>query len=1328
MTQASPLYSVSAAIRITGNLNVEALEWSLNEIVGRHESLRTNFVSVDGHPKALVCAPFYAKLETIDLGEVEPANQEQTLNRLCRAETKVPFDLTKDPLLRAKLLGLSSSDHVLLLMMHHIISDGWSMELLYVELGKLYSCRVQGAESPLAELPVQYGNYAGWQRRRLQGERLEKELAYWRTKLRNPLPMLELPTDRPRPKMLSHAGAVRRIQWSEKFSDSIRKRAQTEETTLFLLLLTAYKVLLQRYTGLEDIVVGSPVANRDQTAIEGLIGLFVNTLVLRTDVSGAPTFRELLTRVRETFFEALAHKEAPFEKLVEELKPERSLTYNPLFQVMFQVQNDPVQKLKLSGLELKFLPIEEGAARCDLTLSITESEEGLVLAVEYKTDLFDDATIDRLLEHYRVLLEGIISNPNQRISDLPILTAGERYRLLVEWNQTRTDYPKNKTIAELFEEQASASPDAVALVFEGKSLSYRQLNRQSNQLAHYLIRSGVQSGELVGLCLERSFEMIVGLLAILKAGGGYVSLDPTYPKERLALMMEDAEIRVLLTESRLREALPRQTKKSEPGHDILKAICLDKEWKAVSEQSGERPISSCGPESVAYVCFTSGSTGRPKGVCVPNRGVVRLVKATNYASLTGNNVFLQLAPVSFDASTFEIWGALLNGARLVIFPPIPSSLSDLGSFIEKQRITILWLTAGLFHQMVEEQVERLKNVRQLLAGGDVLSVPHVEKALEILEDCQLINGYGPTENTTFTCYHAIPHRVPADRSIPIGKPVSNTTCYVLDCNLRPVPIGVYGQLYTGGDGLALEYLQRNELTAERFIDNPFEIQTGSKLYHTGDTVRYLSDGNLEFLGRTDSMVKIRGFRIELGEIEAAIAADDSVRDCVVVARKISTTEKQLVAYVVPKGKSKPTSEALRSHLKDKLPEYMMPSAYVFLETLPLTASGKVNRLALPDPEGTRPALDHKYLAPRDSAEEQLAGIWEELLGIRPIGVHDKFFELGGHSLLAVRLFARIEKVFGKRLPLTILFETPTIAQLANAIREKELSASRSLLVAIKDGGSKPPLFLVHGAGGGILWGYANLGACFTDDQPIYGIESPGMRGMAELESIEVMASRYVEEVRTLQPRGPYYLGGYCFGGNVSFEMARQLSRMGEEVAFLALFESMPINTSYTKAPWRRAKFYRGFLLNLYYGLEDFCRLKPEIRRNLFERKARVIRRRILNLIKPKRMGRSHFDLEGVINTEQIPENELNLWQIHLRAFQEYVTKPYVGRITLFRTRRQPLLCSFDRSLGWDEFSLGGVDVRIISGSHGSIFTEPNVSQLAGELRSCLRATSERLPA
>ena len=782
-------------------------------------------------------------------------------------------------------------------------------------------------------------------------------------------------------------------------------------------LLAAFQSLLYRYTGQDDITVGTPIAARTHIETEGLIGCFLNTLVLRTDLSRLPTCRQLFARVRQVTLEAYAHQELPFEKLVEQLQPERELNRSPLFQVMFNLENLRHSAPK-SGqgstnssecLSINEFEFDWSAAQFDLTLEIVTKDQELSCLFVYNRDLFEGPTIKRMAGHFQTLLEGIVANPSQPISDLPILTEAERHQLLVEWNEcvasrptvrgTATDYPKELCIHQLFEAQVARTPDAIAVVFKNQPLTYRELNQRANQLAHYLIAQGVEPEVVVALCMERSIEMVVGLLGILKAGGTYLPLDPTYPKERLAFMLADSDVSVLLTQSHLQNRLPtaRAATVIELNHDDSKAAFA------------ANPSIDVTAQNLAYIMWTSGSTGRPKGVQISHRSVVRLVKSTNYVSLTPDEVLLQLAPLSFDASTFEIWGAQLNGAQLVVMPPTTPSLAELAAAIKRYRVSTLWLTAGLFHLMVDEQLEALKGVPQLLAGGDVLSVPHVQKLLSDYSGT-LINGYGPTENTTFTCCYRMNKTTQLGLSVPIGRPIANTQVYILDDHHNPVPIGVPGTLYIGGDGLARGYLNQPELSEERFIQCSFpgvpnpEL-TASRLYNSGDQARYLPDGNIEFLGRKDNQVKIRGFRIELGEIEVVLSRHPAVREAVVVATpsfgKEGGGHKRLVAYIVADNEL--TATQLRRFLSEKLPAYMLPATYVQLDALPLTPNGKIDRRALPAPDMSRATLEEPFVAPRTPIERQLADIWGELLQIEQVGIHDNFFSLGGHSLKEKKL-------------------------------------------------------------------------------------------------------------------------------------------------------------------------------------------------------------------------------------------------------------------------------------------------------------------------------------
>jgi len=1017
-------YNIPFAFRLRGQLHLAALERSLEEIVRRHEILRTSFRSIDGKPEAVVQPRLVVPLSVKNLQDIPPEQRESEFETMIQQDARQPFDLENPPLFRHTLLRFEEREYILLMTIHHIIFDGWSVGVFMQELTLLYNQYSHGKPLSLPTLPIQYGDFARWQREWLTGETLDRQRTYWKKQLLHCPSLLELPTDHPRPARQTFRGATCSFLIPDVVAASLCQLNQQEKNTLFITLLTAFNILLYRYSGQEDILIGSPVANRHRSEFEGLIGFFVNMLVLRTDLSGNPSFRELLKQVRATTLDAQAHQDMPFDLLVENLAPERNLSHQPLFQVAFAFRDEQVQPLKFSHLTVEPIPIFNGATKFDLFLEMTTTRQGLCGMFEYNSDLFEPATIQRMITHFQTLLHSIATHPEQRIAELPILTEDEQRQLLIEWNTTTTDYPKHATIQALFERQAEQTPDALALVTDNTRMTYRQLNNAANQLAHSLRRSGVGAETLVGLCMERSLDMLVALLGILKAGGAYVPFDPTYPSERLSFMLEDTQVAVVLTQSHLVEKLP-------PNH--ARVMCVDAE-NAFASESPENPTHAGTPDNVAYVMYTSGSTGKPKGVCVTHRGVVRLVKATNYAELTAQDTFLQFAPISFDASTFEIWGSLLNGAQLVLMPAGTPSLEELGRVIRQQHVTILWLTAGLFHLMVEKQLDALRSVRQLLAGGDVLSVPHVQRVLKEIPTCTLINGYGPTESTTFACCYPIPRSDQLPVSVPIGRPIANTEAYILDRHLQPVPIGVTGELYLGGAGLAREYLHRPKLTQERFAPHPFSDSAEARLYKTGDLVRYRPDGTIEFLGRLDYQVKIRGFRIEPGEIEHCLLQHSAVREALVLVRRPASGEPSLAAYIVTKQECQITVGDLRDFLKTRVPDYMIPATFTTLAAFPLTPNGKVDRRALPEPDAERGGAADTFVAPRNQAEERMAELWKSILSLTTIGIYDDFFEAGGHSLLLIRLVADIEQVFQVRLPLYQFFETPTIAGLVQAIQ------------------------------------------------------------------------------------------------------------------------------------------------------------------------------------------------------------------------------------------------------------------------------------------------------
>jgi len=1036
----SAQYNISNALRLRGALDVDALERSLGEIVRRHESLRTVFREGDGGAVQVIAPYAGFTLPTDDLSTLDPAAREAEVRRRATEDAARPFDLAEDPLFRAALLRVADEEHVLLLCIHHIVTDGWSSGVLLRELSALYAAYRDGDDSPLAEPPVQYADYAVWQREQLQGEVLDRQVGYWKERLAGAPALLELPTDRPRPPVQSHRGARELFDLPRALLDRLQALGRGEGATLYMVLLGALQTLLSKYSGSEDIVVGSPIAGRTRREVEELIGFFANTLVLRTDLSGDPSFRELLGRVREGTLGAYEHQEVPFERLVAELQPERSLGHSPLFQVSFALQNVEGAGGGLAGLRIEGVGGEVETAKFDLALSAVPHDGGIHGVLEYSTDLFDRSTVRRMLGHLARVLEQVAADADVRLSRLALLGEAERASLLALGEGAAPELPR-ATVDALFARAAAAAPEAVALAWEGGRMTYAELDGRANRLAHHLRRAGVAAGTRVGVCLERGPEMVVATLAALKAGGAYVPLDAAYPAERLAFMVADSAVPVLVTESRLAERLPPHA-----AH----VVRVDADAAAIAAEPADAPAAETDPEAAAYVMYTSGSTGRPKGVEVPHRAIVRLVRGQDFVSIDPSDVFLQLAPASFDASTLELWGPLLNGARLAIHPAVQPSVESVGRALAEHGVTVLWLTAGLFHLVVEARIEILRGVRQLLAGGDVLSVAHVRRVLEELPETALINGYGPTENTTFTCCHRIGEPPREGASVPVGRPIANTYVRVLDAAMQPVPVGVPGELYAGGAGLALGYLNRPELTAETFVADPY--LPGARLYRTGDRVRWKETAGaevrecgsaldsregqrtpalphsrtavLEFLGRVDTQVKIRGFRVEPGEVESALSAHAAVREAAVVVREDVPGEKRLVAYVVGGVEA----EALREQLRRILPEYMVPAAFVGLDALPLTPNGKLDRKALPAPD-LAPA-EERYVAPRTPVEEALAGIWAEVLRLERVGVEESFFELGGHSLLATRVVSQVRAVFGVELPLRAVFETPTVAGLA----------------------------------------------------------------------------------------------------------------------------------------------------------------------------------------------------------------------------------------------------------------------------------------------------------
>ncbi len=1004
----SPAYNISAAVRLTGPLNIEVLERSLNEIVRRHESLRTTFKTIDGRPVQVIASSLTLPLPVTNLS----AASDDVAQQLMSDEARRPFDLDHGPLLRFRALRRGENDHVILLTMHHIVSDGWSMSVFIREMAALYEAFSQHAPSPLPELLIQYADFVLWEQQHLQGELVEQQLAYWKRQLAGELPVLQLPSDRPRPAVQTNHGERLPVSFPLQLTESLKSLSQREGATLYMTLLAGFQALLSRYSNQEDIAVGSSIAGRNRPEIEDLIGFFLNTLVMRTDLSGNPTFIELLQRVREVALGAYGNQDVPVEMLLEALHPDRNTSHNALFQVLFILQNTPAASFKVADITLEPIELDTETAKFDLTLDLTETEKGIEGWLEYNTDLFERETVAAMMRHFETLLASVVADPNQRLESLALLTADERDRMVSQWSQTSAHEESGFCLHQLFEQQAARTPEAIAVSFERRRITYAALNARANQVAHFLRRQGVGPDVLVAIQMERSIEMIVGLLGIQKAGGAYLPLDPAYPQERVSLILEDSGAQIVLTQELLNDA-------------------------RITWSNTDDPVSVVSPENLAYVIYTSGSTGIPKGVQIPHSAVVNYTEAAIDAyQITADDRVLQFASISFDASAEEIYPCLSTGATLVLRTEEMIASQDCWANCREWQISVIDLPTAYWHELTKELVATNavlpSSLRLVIIGGERALLQRVAEWQQAApRNVRLVNSYGPTEATIVATMCSVEAETLNGREVSIGRPVRNAQAYVLDQQLNPVPIGVPGQLYIGGSGLARGYLNRPALTAERFIADPFSSKPGARLYATGDLVRYRVNGEIEFVGRVDNQVKIRGFRIELGEIEAALHAYAGISEAVVEAREDHPGVKQLVAYVVPREAL--SSSELRNYLKQQLPDYMVPSIFVILDTLPMTTAGKVDRRALPAPSELRPELEESFVAPHTPTEELLATIWGAVLGLKQVGANDNFFDLGGHSLLATQVISRIRESFHIDLPLRSVFEFPRLGELSTQI-------------------------------------------------------------------------------------------------------------------------------------------------------------------------------------------------------------------------------------------------------------------------------------------------------
>ena len=1308
----SALYNMPGALRLHGALNREALGRSLQEIVRRHEVLRTNILTVEGSPRLAIRAADEWAMEEMDLRRGAPAEMDSEVNRAVRRESRRPFDLAHDYLVRASLLILGELDHVLLVVMHHIASDGWSLGVLVRELSRLYPAFCAGQPSPLPELPVQYIDYAAWQRKWLASGVIEAQLPYWKEQLRGPLPVLEIPADHPRPAVQSYRGARRKTYLSKELTEGLKALSRTENTTLFIILLAGFQALLYRYGAGEDIVVGTASANRNRAELNDSIGFFVNNLALRTHVSGGLTVRELLVRARDVVLSGFEHQDVPFDHLVEVLQPQRDMNHSPLIQALFVLHNFAIPSLELSGVSFSQMDIDIGMARFDLSVEGVERNGVLEFDFEYNSDLFEEASITRMQHHYAILLEGMIARLDCPVAQLPMLSGSERNQLEA-WNATGREYPQT-TIHRLIEEQARRTPEATALRFEGRAMSYGQLNRRANQLAVHLRNLGIGPEVLVGLCMERSLEMVVALLGILKAGGAYVPIDPGYPADRRAYMIEDSHAPVLLTQASLAGAL---------AGAAARLIVLDTAWKEIGRLPEEDLEDGAGPEHLAYVIYTSGSTGKPKGAMNAHQAVCnRLLWMQDEYRLTESDGVLQKTPFSFDVSVWEFFWPLMTGARLVIARPDghrdPGYLARL---IGEEGVTTLHFVPSMLRVFLEAQgMKGCGSIRRVICSGEALPYELQQRFFE-LSVAPLYNLYGPTEAavdvTQWACEWESRRRV-----VPIGRPVANTQIRILDKDLNPVPLGLPGEIYIGGVQVGRGYWGRPDLTAERFIRDPF--RTGGRLYRTGDLARWLEDGAIEYLGRNDFQVKLRGFRIELGEIEAALSEHAGVGQAVVAAREDSAGETLLVAYVVEQPPMRLDTASLRDFLRSRFPEYMVPSLYVVLPALPMTPSGKVDREALPAPSDRGVNAAAGGAAPRNAVEQEVAEIWKDLLKNDRVGIHDNFFDLGGHSLLVVQLQNRLRQQLGRELALADLFARPTVAAMAELLGTSGAAVTTEALpwkclVPVQLRGTRTPLFVVVG----YLANISNetelilsrVAVHLEMDRPVYGFRPRWLNGSeVAYRSVGEMARECLDELRTLQPKGPYLLAGYCNAGAVALEMAQQLVREGEEVRLLALVDCFRPSALHT------------LLVNL------------SLKLDYVSRKGKHMVEVIVDLTTSTNGSRKHLVYQYVRRKFKKPaersgqDRSHDLFEQHRRTLMRYRPEPYPGPISLFVSENwyhaiaQVKWHFLQRRLGWQGIARGGLSIHKVPGDHQALLTV-NSGVLARLIRKCIADALPEFP-
>ena len=1304
-------YNVCFSLQLSGRLDAAALKNALGALVDRHETLRTRYLmSADGRLQLKLATVDEFPLTFTDFSTIAADERGELLAKALRAEANRPIVLGEDLPIRAIVYKLGSSEHVLQLTMHHVALDGWSLGILFRDFSAFYNAEVSGAAAQLPALPIAFSDFARWQRSRMAGPEGKRLIAYWKKQVEGSSFALRLPADRPRPSKQTFCGASRRYSVSASLSSALQEFCLRENVTPFMAALAAFYGVLARYSGQSDLLVGSLIAARPRIETEDLVGFFMNAVILRGSLEGNPTFRELLRRVRKTALEAYAHQDLPLELLVRELALERDPSRSLLFQAMLIYQNAPVHTLELHGLTTSIENINNDTSKLDLTIELIPSGEALDAVIEFNTDLFDGATIDRLWGHLAGYLQRGIESPEQEAAMIPLMTEDEQQRL-AGWNRTERSYPRETSLAALLEAQAARTPNAVAVVDGEHRLTYRQLHERANQLAHELIEHGAGPDQLVGLCVERSADLLAAMLAIVKSGAAYLPLDPLLPTDRLRHMLEDSDAQLLITEQRLRTKLSAFT-----GTAIL---LEDRNWLANSRDNVAAPA---GPEHLAYLIYTSGSTGKPKGVHIPRGALTNFLwSMREWLQLSESDRLLAVTTISFDIAGLEIWLPLLAGASVVVASRESAMDGNaLVDLIERHGITFLQATP-ITWRILFEAGWRGKPDLQAVCGGEAMPP---EVAAQLVPAVKRVwNLYGPTETTIWSTGCVV---TSGQKPISIGGPIANTQCYILDGRQQPLPIGVTGELFIGGHGQARGYLNRPELTAEKFLPDPFR-GGAARMYRTGNLARYKADGNIECLGRIDHQIKIRGYRIEPGEIEAALKDWPEIEQAVAVAREVADGDKQLVAYLVLSGKAALEPAELRRRLKRSLPDYMVPDAFVFLDRIPLSPNGKIDRKALLAHTGERTAPENSFVEPRNPAEEILCRIWAEVLHVPRAGIHDDFFAMGGDSLHAVRLIVRIRAAFPQCQPsLAAILKAPTVEQFARSLDEGQ--PDWSYLVTLREGSRRPPLFCVHGAGGNVL-SMRDLAMALPPDLPFHCLQARGLDGQsAPFSSIEEAAECYVGEIVKVQPQGPYNLAGGCYGGLVAFQMALRLRALGEPVALVALIDTR--NLAYGRFLSLSTLLFfnaRFSLRRLLHHIKVLGRMKHREWSSYFWGRFKIFLRlaRNMAMFATRRQGAWIRTAEQTHEPE-IGEEQKDLGGVQNRvrdagllAAHNYVPKLYDGHLLVFSARERHDDPYRDEALGWRPVALGGVSTFIVDGDHTSIFRSPGVAPIAKALDAAL---------